>query len=46
MSRTTFHVDSDVENAVITTLEDAGFDGTIGNGPLVDFTVDYQDESD
>lgn len=40
MSRTSIHVDSDIEMTVIQTLEDAGFDVDVGNGPMVDYTVE------
>lgn len=46
MSRASFHVDPDVEGAVVETLEEAGFDVSLGNGPMVDYTVDYDPDTD
>jgi len=39
MSRVSIHINRDLEPSVIQTLEDAGFEVSTGNGPMVDYKV-------
>lgn len=43
MSKSSFHVDSKNEGAVIALLEDAGFEVDVGSSPMVDWTVTRDD---